>query len=318
MILELFVTGFPLTPVFASMERMATLHPVRIENDAVRIEVWPGFGGKVSSILDKADNYEMLFSYPTEIPTTPMYDIPYPRGWCAGWDECIPAVAPSAYVGHPYDGIQVPDHGEIWGLPATTAVPTKDGITTVWNGLRFGYRLSRKLSLVGSSILAEYSLVNLAPFEFRFVWAMHALFALDQDVEIDLGDLPMRGSHTHTGEPLNEEFFWSDEHPYRKPRALPKDLGWKMFSKSKIPAPARVRYPNRGRTLTITYQSAELPAYWGIWINSGGWGHHHHFAIEPCTGTFDQIDKCIRENTAARVPSGGRVDWNVRLELGNS
>ena len=41
-----------------------------------------------------------------------------------------------------------PDHGELWGLP-TTAVPTKDGITTVWHGLRFGYRLTRKLYLEG-------------------------------------------------------------------------------------------------------------------------------------------------------------------------
>jgi len=297
---------------------MATLHPVRIENEAFRIEVWPGFGGKVSSIVDKADNYELLFTYPTEIPTTPMYDIPYPRGWYAGWDECIPAVGQSPYVGHPYDGIQVPDHGEIWGLPTTTAVPTKDGITTVWNGLRFGYRLSRKLSLVGSAITAEYALINLAPFEFRFVWAQHALFALDQDVEIELGDLGMRGSHSHTGEPLNDDFYWSDDHPFRRPNALPKDLGWKLFSKSKIPSPAAIRYPMRGRTLTIAYSSNDVPAFWGVWINTGGWGHHHHFAIEPCTGTYDQLDRCIRENTAGRVPAGGRVDWVVRLEVGKA
>ena len=294
------------------------MHPVRIENDALRIDVWPGFGGKVSSIVDKADNHELLFNYPTDIPTTAMYDIPYPRGWYAGWDECIPAIAPSSYTGHPYDGIQVPDHGELWGLPTTTAVPTKDGITTVWNGLRFGYRLSRKLSLVDSSILAEYSLTNLAPFEFRFVWAQHALFAMDQDVEIELGDLPMKGSHTHAGEPLVEDFNWQGDHLYRKPNSLPRDLGWKLFSKSRIPQPAKVTYPKRERNLTITYQSDELPAYWGIWINTGGWGHHHHFAIEPSSGTHDQLDRCIRDNTAGRVAAGSKIEWNVRLEVGKA
>jgi len=294
---------------------MALLHPVRIENDALRIEVWPGFGGKVTSILDKADNYELLFTYPTEIPTTPMYDMPYPRGWYAGWDECIPAIAPCAYEGHPYDGIAIPDHGEIWGLPATAAVPTKDGITTVWNGLRFGYRLSRKLSLIDASILAEYSLINLAPFEFRFVWAQHALLAMEQPVEIDLGEIHMRGSHTHSGDALIEDFNWRDENRYRTPDNLPNDLAWKLFSQSTIFAPARITYPQRHRCLTITYQSVDVPAYWGLWINTGGWGHHHHLAIEPTTGTADQLDRCIRDNTAARVSGGGRVDWSVRFDL---
>src|SRR5205807_1158389 len=105
------------------------------------------------------------------------------------WDECFPAIAPSRYVGHPYDGIPVPDHGELWGLP-TTAVPARanDGITTVWQGLRFGYTLSRKLYLDGSTIAAEYTLLNRAPFPFHFVWSMHALLAMEVPVELKLPD----------------------------------------------------------------------------------------------------------------------------------
>ena len=85
--------------------------------------------------------------------------------------------SPGRYPGHPYDSVNVPDHGELWGLP-TTSVPTRGGITTVWHGLRFGYRLTRKLYLEGSSIVAEYTLINLAPFDFRFVWAAHGLMSM--------------------------------------------------------------------------------------------------------------------------------------------
>jgi len=35
--------------------------PVTIENDALRIQVWPMYGGKVSSIVDKADRFELLY-----------------------------------------------------------------------------------------------------------------------------------------------------------------------------------------------------------------------------------------------------------------
>ena len=83
--------------------------PVTIESDALRAEVWPQFGGKVSSVVDKADGYDLMFTYPAELPTGPQYDLPYGKGWYAGWDECFPAIAASKYVGRPYDAIPVPD-----------------------------------------------------------------------------------------------------------------------------------------------------------------------------------------------------------------
>jgi hypothetical protein len=43
--------------------------PVQLESDLLRAEVWPQFGGRLTSLVDKADGYELLFSYPTEMPT---------------------------------------------------------------------------------------------------------------------------------------------------------------------------------------------------------------------------------------------------------
>src|SRR5687767_1664503 len=127
--------------------------PVTIENEALRMEVWATFGGKVSSVIDKADGYELLFTYPSEIPIEQAkYDRPYAQSWCVGWDELMPAVGGGAYPVFPYKGIAVPDHGELWGIP-TTAVPSRNGITTVWHGLRFGYRLTRKLFLEANQII---------------------------------------------------------------------------------------------------------------------------------------------------------------------
>ena len=47
--------------------------PVTIESDALRATVWPQFGGKVSSVVDKADGYELLFTYPAELPAGPLF-----------------------------------------------------------------------------------------------------------------------------------------------------------------------------------------------------------------------------------------------------
>lgn len=296
-----------------------TTHPVTIENDAVIMDVWPTLGGKVSSIIDKADKFELLFNYPSEIPTTALYDAPYQRGWYAGWDECFPAVAAGPYVGHPYNAVNIPDHGELWGLP-TVAVPCKDGITTVWNGLRFGYRLTRKLSLDASSIEARYTLVNLAPFPFRFVWAQHALMAMSQPVQIELAaGMSMRLSHDAEGRTLDQNFPWprvKDGEDFSRPGDLPAQRGWKIFSTDPIAAPATIRYPNRSRILQIAYQSDDsIPAYWGVWIDNGGWARHHHFALEPTTGRFDQLDRAIKDDSAARVAASGQVGWTVTWSL---
>lgn len=296
-----------------------TTHPVTIENDAIALQVWPALGGKVSSIIDKSDKFDLLFSYPTEIPTRPLYDVPYQTGWYAGWDECFPAIAPGPYVGHPYNAVNIPDHGEIWGLP-TTAVPTRDGITTVWAGLRFGYRLTRKLYLEGASIVSRYTLVNLSPFPFRFVWAQHALMALTQSVQIQMtAGVPFRLSHDANGTPIDDNFNWplrSDGEDFSRPKELPEGRGWKLYSVQPITAVATVLYPQRSRAIELQYTSEDnIPAYWGIWIDTGGWARHHHFAIEATTGRYDHLDRAIKDDSAGKVEESGQVSWAVTWRL---
>lgn len=282
--------------------------PVTIENDHLRLEVWPQFGGKVSSIVDKVDNFELLFTYPAELPTRCQYGMRYDDAWYAGWDECFPAVAPGAYPLHPYEGIQVPDHGELWPLP-TTAVPTRDGITTVWHGLRFGYRLTRKLFLATRSIVAEYTLVNLAPFEFRFCWAQHALFSVASPVELDFG-AALRLAGGSTWPTLDEQ------NAFDRYDTLPAGLGWKVFSDAPITHPAIVRYPERKRSLMISYAPESGPsAYWGIWINTGGWGGQRHLAVEPTTARSDFIHTGVEDGSAARLEPMGRAQWRTTFTV---
>jgi hypothetical protein len=296
------------------------MHPVTIENAAIRMEVWPQIGGKVSSIIDKADHYELLFNYPAELPDSPHYDAPYGNHWYSGWDECFPAIAPSVYPRHPYSGIAVPDHGELWGIPTTAAVPTKDGITTVWHGLRFGYRLTRKLYLQDSSIVAEYSLNNLAPFEFQFVWALHSLMSMVQPVELSVDQSRFRLSHDATGSRIDTEFTWPSTAPgenLSNLESLPPKRSWKSFSADAIESAFLVSYPARKRSLRIEYKSEDgMPAYWGLWINTGGWAGNRHFAIEPTTGRYDEIDRSIKDGSAGKIEPFGRRQWTVRWLFG--
>lgn len=285
--------------------------PVTIENDCFTLDVWPQFGGKISSVIDKADGHELLYSYPAELPTRCQYGTNYADSWYAGWDECFPAVAPGAFPTHPYEGVQNPDHGELWSLP-TTAVPTRDGITTVWHGLRFGYRLTRKLYLEGPSIVAEYTLVNLAPFEFPFAWAQHALLSIQSPVRINLGQIPLVSAAGQSGTFPKAGIKGSVD-------GFENVLGCgsaRWFSRDPVQqAPAVVEYPQRGRRFVLAFESeSQLAAYWGLWLD----GVNHHFAIAPMLGRSDSLSHAVEEGTAARVPPMGKVTWSTRLTVGPS
>jgi len=289
------------------------IHPVTIENEYFKIDVWPKLGGKISSIIDKADGYELMFNYPAELPDESMYGKPYDSTWYAGWDECFPAVGSGNYVGHPYDHIPIPDHGEVYSIPCT-AVPTKDGITIVSHGLRFGYRFTRKLQLIENKLVAKYSAVNLAPFEFRFVWAQHALTSMEGGVEFDLpSGAPWRWSHGVAGIEHQKPFTWpmlEGQGDLSAPAKLPVE-GWKVFSVDAITAPAIIRYPKRKRQLEIAYTSETVKAYWGLWLSTGGWSGQHHYAMEPTSGRFDQLDRSIQDGSAGRIPPLGTVEWQT-------
>jgi len=201
--------GHPVAlPIQATVQWTTVMSlPVTIENEALRVELYPLFGGKVVSIVDKADEHELLYDYATEFPTNPQYDQPYTVGYHAGWDECFPAIAPGAYPTYPYRGIGVPDHGELWGLVPVIA-PIKNGIVTEWNGLRFGYRFSRRLWIDGPSLTAEYTVQNLAPFDFHFVWSQHPLLSVDVPVQLELPGGSYRLSHDQDRKQINAPYEW--------------------------------------------------------------------------------------------------------------
>lgn len=294
--------------------------PVSLENDCLELQVWPQFGGRISSLIDKADGYDLLFSYPEELPTRSPYGSSYAASWHAGWDECFPAVASGPYTGHPYDGIVVPDHGEIWSLP-TTAVPTNNGITTVWNGLRFGYRLTRKLSLDGPNIRLHYALVNLAPFPFCFVWALHPLLGMEKPVELKLPAGTYRFSHDAEGRVFDFNFEWpciQENEDLSHPNTLAAKCGWKAFSNDPIAAPGVVVYPERGRQLSFEYGSkSDQRAYWGVWINTGGWAAQRQLSVQPTIGRHDHIAASIKDHSCGNVEPMGRCEWEMTVSVGN-
>ena len=98
--------------------------------------------------------------------------------------------------------------------------------------------------------------------------------------------------------------------------SLPAKRGWKAYGNDPIEQPAVVRYPSRGRQVSIAFASEDaICAYWGAWINTGGWAGHKHFAIEPTTGRYDALDRSVRDGSAGRVEGLASVSWATSWTL---
>jgi hypothetical protein len=163
--------------------------------------------------------------------------------------------------------------------------------------------------------VAEYVLINLSPFEFRFVWAQHALLSTLSPVELKLqAGLPFRGRAGGEGSVASPGFEWPNGEggeDFSCFSDLPAKQSWKIFSADPIASAATVAYPARNRQLTIEYASQHVPGYWGLWLNNGAWESHKHLAIEPTTGRCDTIDEATRDGTAGRIEPAGRCDWRT-------
>src|SRR5207248_11203977 len=118
---------------------------------------------------------------------------------------------------------------------------------------------------------------------------------------------------------LDQNFSWptpTTGEDFSRPGELPAQRGWKIFSVQPISAPAVIAYANRSRTLEIEYRSEDgVAAYWGVWIDNGGWARHHHFALEPTTGRFDQLDRAVKDDSAGKVGASEQVNWTVTWRL---
>lgn len=282
--------------------------PVLLENEHLRLEIWPQYGGKISSLSDKADGYELLTTLPVELPTRCPYDCSYADTWPAGWDECFPSLLPGNYPLYPYQNIAVPDHGELWSLP-TTCVPTRDGITTVWQGLRFGYRLTRKLFLEGPCVVAEYTLINLSPFDFPFLWTPQILLSVPSAIQTDLPK----------NEVLQNGLCWPQldaEYQFEEVNQLPPGRTWCVHFRQPIRHPVVIRYPERKRLLQIDFGSdTGVNAFWRLAVNTGTPAGPKSVTLAPATGRSDQLADSFNDASAAVLAASGRSNWQIRLSM---
>ncbi len=304
-----------------------------LENDFVRIVVIPEIGGKVVSIESLSNHREFLWQDDTRPYRHPRYGDVFGNYDASGFDECFPSIGECDYPEFPWDGVRVPDHGEMWCTP-WRAEPDDKSVHLDAHGVRFPYHFEKSLTLAANAprCTITYRVTNPAPFDFKYCWSAHPLFAASEGMCILLPDHPdarlVFALGNRVAGDLQETYRW----PWLRTPA------GEMLDYSRIGSPALAANdkvyvdvgdegwcalydPTTGDFVGFRF-APELIPYLGICVNHGAYPFEgakgFWVALEPCTGYPDALSDVIALQKHATVKSRSSVSWSLALHVGQA
>ncbi len=299
---------------------------ITVESTLIRAQLLPNTGAKLCSLVYKPLDLELLLQRPGERYLLQPYGGSFVDGECAGLDDMFPTIDACCYEGYPWQGIQIPDHGEVWSLPWQCT--RQDGALHLQtHGVRFPYRLEKSVRFSSEDTLRlDYRLANLSPFPFGFLWAAHSMFVLEEGCELALP--PSVRSVVTVLNYAGDLGGYGDEHPWpvftlpdgrrRDLRCLqPKSAGHmaKYYVKGALSEGwCALRYPRRGIVLALSFPADRVP-YLGILPDEGGWQDLYAIFIEPATAPYDRPDVARLHGALSAVPGQGTYDWHLEISI---
>jgi galactose mutarotase-like enzyme len=282
-----------------------------IENDRLRVGVSANYGARVVHLVDKASGREWM-TQGGESPNV-SEDVKYLDKEAVAWDECFPTVGVYDATGTVW-GRVLRDHGDIWGRPWTVdeATATVASLTRATDEFAF----TRRLSLEGATLVADYTLQNRLSQPMPWLWALHVLFAVRAGDTMDVPGLTTvaSGFFSHNGKTGHSAAMaWpgpNPELPFRLDEIQPPSSQFmgKLTATGLNGGSARIGQPGQWVTLNWDDSIADL----GIWMTYGAWFGHYEVALEPQNAPGDWLGQTIVSG-APPLPPGETKRWRVTM-----
>jgi len=228
---------------------------MRLRGAPWEAEIRPERGGRITSLRLSG---EELLDQGIGVDDPSAEDFVGAGAW--GWDEMVPNVEASRYPGPgPFEGVELPDHGEAWRLAWTVIGKTPSSVAMECSGKVLPWKLVRRVILSEGAVRLEYAYTNLGDAPLYAYWCAHPLFRYEEDMEVEVGrEAPRPG----VGE--SRKVF------LRRGGVDRARLGWRS-----------------GLAIEISWDRALTP-YVGVWVCNGDLGGYRQIAIEPATGGADR------------------------------
>ncbi|KIL43996.1 hypothetical protein KP77_29450 [Jeotgalibacillus alimentarius] len=289
-----------------------------LENEALKAVILPDFGGKVASFYDKKADYEWFFQSSLDQLPMPHYGSAFGEYTPSGYDDMFPGIDEGP---HPMNNRKVPDHGEVWSMVWDIEEKLDNGVTLQVASPVFPYILRKTITLLDDGLEFRYRAINTGEEPFAYIWAPHALLNMNEHTRIELppecDEIISVEQHTdHLGP-------WGTYHPYpittsektkeqldlsrmEPPEAETVEKFY--FAKKLESGWCRTVQEDLKRELYYSFDPDKIP-YLAIWKTQGGYQGDYNFALEPCTGMYDDVYVANKIDRVAKIPSESEHIW---------
>lgn len=274
----------------------------KLENKYLIVKILRDFGAKIVSLYDKESDYEFLFQ-----PTKGKYYIPdknspFENYDTSGIDECFPTIDESVYLD---TDIILPDHGEIWSKKWQTEIASDSIISTTKSDI-LGIDFTRKINLISDKINFSYIIKNTTSEKRYYLYAFHSLMNFNDFTRMEF-DFDYEIVNVKSDEKYNFDYRNLSEYEDKK--------SYKFYFKDEITNPRyRIIQEDKNTSLEISYDS-NINKYLGVWVSKGGFKNEYNFAIEPCSGYFDSLEKAYKNNKISSLLPYEEVRWDMEIKL---
>jgi galactose mutarotase-like enzyme len=294
---------------------------LRLENERLTVTLRPAHGCQVVSLLDRQSGREWLTAAPHG-PRDSRYGDPFDGRASYGWDECFPTVGAGRYPLAPFDGLTLPDHGEVWTAAWRVDEVTPRSIATSVDGHALPYRFARSLELDGPRLGVRYEVVNTAADALACLWSMHPGFEPTPGTAIHLPDgAPFRveGSTQPLAVAPGTRSTWPrlGNLDLRRVPVREDPIALKLFTDRG--SVDRAALSLAGGWLGISFDAAVTP-FLGIWLDERDWpaeGPVRQLCLEPASGDADTLDDALANGSAWRLEPGEARRWCVDITVGS-
>lgn len=284
-----------------------------MENEHLKCSLVPALGGKLISVYNKSLQKEFLWINQHLELAVNEPGAEYDPNFLGGIDELIPNDIPENI-----DGIEYPDHGELWTTPLHYTIENNKVILSgklKLSGL--SYQKTIQLSDDAPTIQLEYHIKNDSSAVRNFLWKLHAALQIQKDdVLVTSATKAKVVDPAYSRFSDSNEFAWPVIEDIDASVVPPKKDTMDFFFLYDTPvAEMKMLSNNKAHTFSYTYDNAIFPYQW-YFASFGGFLDHYTAILEPCTAMPLSVNdaKALRQCTI--LQPGEVLETTVQIFAG--
>lgn len=315
-----------MTDARVSHGRVGEFSTVVLENQYLKAAIIPALGGRVWELEDRVRGRQWIW-HREGVPLVangPGAD--YDNVWAGGWEELFPNDAPG-----PFEGRQLPDHGEWWTWSWS--------IADMAGGPSARVRLTAESSILRAACTKEFTLRHDEPtlsvsYGIRSKENEDCHFLFKQHLPIRVTSacrLVVPGGQVQAVVPSFGNLL-PGPGPFDWPiatdgagrgvdlRTVPSasDLSREFVYVSNLPDHwCAVEDTDCAASLVMKFDGRQLPFLW-LFLSYGGWRDTYTAVLEPCTNMPKDLGEAVRQGRSARLMPGDEFATTVSVTLGGS